>query len=79
MTQDEVFNLVVRHIRHVLPSLHAHVFTPTDSLRTLGANSLDRVDIIMMTLDSLSLNIPLTELAKARNVGELAGIIHARS
>lgn len=79
MSQDEVFDIVVQHTREVLPHLQAHAFSPTDSLRTLGANSLDRMDIIMMTLESLALNIPLIELAKAGNIGELAGIIHAKS
>lgn len=79
MSQDEVFDIVVRHIREALPHLQAHAFSPTDSLRALGANSLDRADIIMMTLESLALNIPLIELAKAGNIGELAGIIHAKS
>jgi hypothetical protein len=32
-----------------------------------------------MTLESLALNIPLTAVAKAENIGELASIIHAKS
>lgn len=79
MNQDEVFDIIVRHTREVLPDLQTHAFAPTDSLRSLGANSVDRADIVMMTLESLSLNIPLIELAKAESVGELARIIHAKS
>jgi polyketide biosynthesis acyl carrier protein len=32
----------------------------------------------MMTLESLSLKIPMVDLAKAENIGELAGLMHAR-
>lgn len=78
MSRDEVFEIIVRHTRDVVPNLQAHSFKPTDSLKSLGANSIDRVDIIMATLESLSLNIPLTAMAKAENMGELAGIIHER-
>ena len=32
----------------------------------------------MLTLESLSLKIPMIEVAKAGNMGELAGLLHAR-
>ena len=79
MSRDEIFEIIARHAREVVPGLQAHNFNPTDSLKALGANSIDRVDIIMATLESLALNIPLTAVAKAENMGELAGIIHERS
>ncbi|NTG51722.1 acyl carrier protein [Agrobacterium rhizogenes] len=79
MSQDQIFETIVRHTREVLPDLDAYVFKATDSLRELGANSIDRADIIMMTLESLSLDFPLIEIAGAQSIGELAGIIHAKS
>ncbi|NOT88326.1 MAG: acyl carrier protein [Lysobacter sp.] len=79
MNKEEIFEIIVRHAREVLPELETHDFQATDSLKALGANSIDRADIIMMTLESLVLNIPLMEMAKAENIGELAGIIHAKA
>ncbi len=79
MNQEHIFEIIVGHVREVLPELEAHVFQQTDSLRALGANSIDRADILMMTLERLSLNIPLPEMAKAENIGELASIIHAKA
>lgn len=79
MTQQEILDVIARHARDVLPRLATHAFQSSDSLRELGANSVDRSEIIMMTLESLSLRIPLIEMAKAQNIGELAGIIHARA
>lgn len=78
MNKDEVFDIITRHTREVLPELDDHEFTLDDSLRTLGANSIDRSEIVMLTLATLSLNIPLVDLAGAQNIGELAGIIHER-
>lgn len=52
-----------------------HDFTESDSLRGLGANSIDRSEIIMMTMESMSANIPLIYTAKAKNIGELASIL----
>lgn len=79
MSQQNVFDLIVKHTREVVPELESHHFLVSDSLRDLGANSIDRAEIIMMTLESLAVSIPLTELAGARNLGELAGRIHDNS
>jgi polyketide biosynthesis acyl carrier protein len=77
VSKEQVLEVIVRHVREAIPGLADHPFHPGDSLKALGANSIDRADIIMMTLESLSLNIPLIEMAKAENIGELASIIHA--
>src|SRR5436309_15535318 len=78
MNVQDIFEVVILHVREVLPELTSHDFKFTDSLRELGANSIDRSEIIAMTLDSLSLNIPLVEVARAQNIGELAGILHQK-
>lgn len=79
MKMDEIFTILVNHTKEVLPALADHSFQQTDSLKALGANSIDRADIIMLTLESLSLNIPMAAMAKAENMGQLAGIIHEKS
>lgn len=78
MTIEDIFAIVVAHTREVLPGLDDHAFQFSDSLRELGANSIDRSEIVMLTLESLSLKIPMIEVAKAGNMGELAGLLHAR-
>jgi polyketide biosynthesis acyl carrier protein len=78
MTRQDILGLIARHTGEVLPRLRNHAFQSTDSLKDLGANSVDRSEIIMMTLESLSVRVPLIEMAKAKNIGELADIIHAK-
>ncbi|MFH9613910.1 acyl carrier protein [Streptomyces pratensis] len=79
MPDNRVFDLIAQHTREVIPELDGHHFEPSDSLRDLGANSIDRAEIIIMTLESLSVSIPLVELADAKNIGELADLIHGKS
>ncbi|MEU5718138.1 acyl carrier protein [Streptomyces sp. NPDC020403] len=79
MPEPRVYDLIVNHVREVIPELEDHRFEPSDSLRDLGANSIDRAEVIIMTLDSLSVRIPLVELADAKNIGELADLIHDKS
>ena len=79
MTQQDIFDVIVRHTRDVLPNLADHTFQSGDSLKALGANSVDRADIIMMTLETLALNVPLVEMARADISGNLAEIMYAKA
>jgi len=78
MNKVQVFELITRHTCEVLPELENHEFKFEDSLRDLGANSIDRSEIVMMTLEALSLNIPMITIARAENMGELASILHEK-
>ena len=79
MTVEDIFNVIKTHACEVLPVLKEHGFQMTDSLKDLGANSIDRSEIVMMTMETLSLHIPLIEIASAENMGELASLLHAKS
>jgi polyketide biosynthesis acyl carrier protein len=79
ISKEHVLDILHRHTRDVVPSLAQHQFQSGDSLKALGANSVDRADIIMMTLEELSLRIPMVDLARAENIDALADIIHARA
>jgi polyketide biosynthesis acyl carrier protein len=78
MIKEELFAIVVRHACEVLPDLEAHEFEPTDRLVDLGANSVDRAEIVMMIMESLSLRIPRVELFGVRDIGELVDVLHQK-
>lgn len=68
----EILGLIARSTREILPGLDDHQFTESDRLVDLGANSVDRSEIVMMVQEALSLSIPRVELFGPRNIGELA-------
>lgn len=76
MNKEQIFNLVISHSRELLPELEHHSFQYSDRLTDLGANSVDRAEIVMMTMEFLSLQIPRVELFGATNIGELVDIIY---
>jgi polyketide biosynthesis acyl carrier protein len=78
MSKDEIFELIQRNTREVIPGLEAYAFRRSDRLSDLGANSVDRAEIIMMTMEAMSLQIPRVELFGAGNIGELADILHEK-
>ncbi|MBA1429397.1 MULTISPECIES: acyl carrier protein [Pseudomonas fluorescens group] len=77
MTQADVFDLIVKHTRETLPEL-AQPIGQDDRLVDLGANSMDRADIVAMTLSALGLRMPMVQTQQARNIGELAKLLHGK-
>ena len=78
MNKEEILETIARHACEVIPDLKGRKFVPGDSLKKLGANSIDRSEIVTMTLESLSLNIPLIDTVGAENIGELADLLHEK-
>jgi polyketide biosynthesis acyl carrier protein len=75
---EEILVIIVDCCREVLPRLKSHAFEATDRLADLGADSVDRAEVVTMVLERLSLTMPRTELFGARNVGELAELLARR-
>jgi polyketide biosynthesis acyl carrier protein len=78
VTRQELLELIARHARTVLPNLESHRFSDGDRLQDLGANSVDRAEIGVLVLESLSLQIPRIELFGPRNLGELADLLQKK-
>ena len=71
MTANEIFEVVLNSIHEVMSGLDTQEITQSDSLEALGANSVERSDIVMLCLEKLNLNIPLVETFGPKNIGEL--------
>ncbi len=79
MTKDEIFKQIVIHTKTVVPELEQHNFLITDSLRELGANSVDRAEILTMMMETLKLEIPRVELFGAKNINDLVTIFYNKT
>jgi polyketide biosynthesis acyl carrier protein len=77
-TQSDVFRVLICCIRQVVPELEAHPFQACDSLEDLGANSLDRAEIITLWLEALRLDMPRRQLIGARTLGDLVDLLHEK-
>ena len=49
------------------------------SLKDLGANSLDRAEIVTGSMEDLGLSFPMRELAKISNIRELVAFLHSKA
>jgi polyketide biosynthesis acyl carrier protein len=78
MSKEQIFEIIVEHLVEVLPEIDPQNVLISNSFSELGANSIDRMEIVTMTLQTLNLKIPLMAFAGARNIEELVDIFHAK-
>lgn len=78
MNKEQIFEIIVKHTREVLPDLEDYPFKQEDRLADLGANSVDRAEIVAMTIESLSLEISRVELAAAKSIGTLTEVLYEK-
>ncbi|WP_437329925.1 acyl carrier protein [Sorangium sp. So ce381] len=78
MTRDEVLSIVRENIVMVLPEVDATLLRPERSLSELGANSVDRAEIVVGAMAALRIKVPGSELAEAKNIGGLVDVLYRK-
>lgn len=77
MSQEEIIKVLTSVFEEIIPEVDVSSVTPEASLRDLGANSIDRAEIITDTMEQVGVSLPMVNFADAKNVGEIADIIAA--
>lgn len=75
MSKEEILKEIINNAYELIPELEGQEINPDDRLVDLGANSVDRAEIIDKTVESLDLDISRVELFAAKNIGELAEVL----
>ena len=76
MSKEEIFEIIKENILDMIPELDLSEVTMKDSLKEIGANSVDRADIIMFTMESLNIRIPMVKFGNAANIGDIVDIMY---
>ena len=72
-------DLVVREvITAILPSVPPDAIVGNKHLRDLGADSVDRVEIILMLLERLHLDEPMSSFGQLPDIDALVTLLHER-
>ena len=78
VSREQVFKVVKENILVILPDLSDDSIREDVSLRDLGANSLDRADVVTGSMEALRLTFPVRELADVQNIGGLVEALHKK-
>jgi polyketide biosynthesis acyl carrier protein len=76
LNKAKIFAVVKANTLKVLPDLVADDVTIDKNLSDLGANSVDRVEVVIYSLEELNLKVPPSELHGLRNLRALVDLLH---
>ena len=78
MNKQDIFATLKSNVLKVLPGVDESQVTPATSMVELGANSIDRVDIVMATMEDLRIKVATRELSEARNLQDLVDLMASK-
>jgi acyl carrier protein len=77
VTREQVLEVVKKHVLATVDGLSEASFDPSQSMRDLGANSLDMVEVVSCAMRELKVKVPRSELNKLTNVDGLVDLLHS--
>jgi acyl carrier protein len=77
MTREHVLEVVKRHLVDTIEELEGVEIDPAKSMKDLGANSLDIVEVVSSSMRELKVKVPRSELNKLTNINELVELLYA--
>jgi polyketide biosynthesis acyl carrier protein len=78
LDNTSILAIITENIRAVVPDLSETSITASDTMSQLGLDSVERQEVVMLTLEAIGLEIPLVQLRGPRTIGDLAELLHAK-
>lgn len=75
VTREQVLEIVKEHLMDNVEDMDEGEFDPSKSMKDLGANSLDIVEVVSCTMRQLKVKVPRSELSKLDNVDGLVDVL----
>lgn len=73
-TRQEIFEVIKGNIKEILENVKDEDITEEQTLKNLGADSLEIVEIVSRSMKQLKIKVSRTELAQLKNLGELVSL-----
>lgn len=75
MNSPDAFETFKSVFAEVVPDIDVNGISCGDKPRELGANSIDRAEIITETMQKLGISVPMVTFASADTVGDIVAIM----
>lgn len=76
ITREQVFEVVKTHLVDTIEDLEGVEIDPAKSMKDLGANSLDIVEVVSCSMRDLKVKVPRAELNKLDNMNQLVDLLY---
>ncbi len=78
MSKKEIFKLLKDVVVEIIPDINPEQIKIEESLKDLGANSVDRMDIVIRAMEVLDIKIPLVEFGEVNNIQGLVDLLYTK-
>jgi len=75
MTKNEIIEKIKDILFEIIPELEDEKIDFDETFTELGANSVDRGELITLTLERLDLNIPRIDFVEAQTINDLSDLV----
>lgn len=75
MEKENIFSVVKSAIADVLPDVDSEAVSIEQNLKSLGANSIDRTEIVMFSMEKLGIKLPLVSFGGVENIEEMVDVL----
>ena len=75
MEKEEIISIMRSFIVQLVPSMESVEIAPSHSLKEIGLDSIERMEIINSTMEEIGVAIVPKEFIKARNIGDISEIM----
>jgi acyl carrier protein len=76
MNREQVLATVKKYIADVAEDLDVNKIDPSMSMKDMGINSLDIVEVVSCSMRELKVKVPRSELSKLTNVNGLVDLLY---
>lgn len=76
MEREEILAVVKKHILDIAEDLTEEKIDPAKSMKDLGINSLDIVEVVSCSMRELKVKVPRSELSKLSNINGLVDLLY---
>lgn len=75
-SKEHILSVVKKHLIDILEDIDESEIDSSKSMKDMGANSLDIVEVVSCSMRELKVKVPRSELAKLQNIDELVDMLH---
>jgi acyl carrier protein len=68
VSKEHILSVVKKHLMDILEDIEEDQIDPDQSMKELGANSLDIVEVVSCSMRELKVKVPRSELNKLQNI-----------
>jgi len=72
LTKEEVIKVIKKHILENLEDIEESDIDTSKSMKEVGADSLDIIEVVSCSMRELNIKIPRTELSEINTIDQLA-------